>query len=115
MSTNRHLAGSFRGLIRPPGTGAAIHGAEITPHAHPASSTAREAFGPFQNQLADHGYERWMDSHGCGAKEIDTQYPAQSGDFLIQVVNDLHVVAQEPDRHNHQVLQAAFGVKLADG
>ena len=45
---------------------------------------------------------------------VDVQLLAQLAHLNIQIVNNLHVLCQKPDRHNDHVGQRADGMKLPD-
>ena len=54
-----------------------------------------------------------MIGHNVCSDHVDAQLVAQPGDFHVQVVNDFHILRQETDRHDDDVLDA-LGRQLAD-
>jgi len=76
--------------------------------------------GPLEEQVADDGDEPRVDARRGGARDGQSE-PLRGGHRLgVEVVGDLHVVGDEPDRHHHhrgrargvQLLEVVVDVRL---
>lgn len=71
---------------------AAILGADVVVGAELPNTFGNRRTQPFLNQLANHPYERWVNAGGCGPAHSNTQFITQNFGFVIEVVQDLHVI-----------------------
>ena len=54
-----------------------------------------------------------MSPHGCGANHVDAKFFALVLSLSIQIVQDLHVIRHETDRHHHNVVYVGLLLQVA--
>jgi len=72
---------------------------------HRQSRLAR--FKPLLDQQPDHLDQRRVVAHGRCPDHPDPKLLAEAGDLNVQIVDQLHVLHQEPDRHEHEAFELA--------
>ena len=94
-------SGSSRPGRRPRGRQAALGG-----RAHLLAALHR---GPLEEQVADRGHEPRVDAGGGGPDERAPELLGGRRGLGVEVVDDLHVVGDETDRHHHDGRAALAG------
>ena len=81
-------------------------------HASDGQTLGRLAV-PFRDQIADHRHEGTRRADGRHSFEPHPEAPAEVSRLCVEVVEDLHVVRDETDRHHHHPIPAG-GVEDTD-
>jgi hypothetical protein len=63
----------------------------------------------FHDELAHHLHECGMRADRCGAHHVKTELARPGGGLLIEVQHHLQVIADEADRHDHDILDLLCG------
>ncbi len=63
---------------------------------------------PLGDQLAEHTHESGMGADGPGSDHVQTEFLAEKAGLLVQVVEHLHVIRQESDGVDQDVLDPAL-------